>query len=101
MTVRVIHRLREHESSHGATVLRGMWGFHGDHAPHGDKLFQLSRHVPVVTIIIDTPNNIAASFDIVDEITREQGLVTSEMVPALAAEGDDGNRGPRIAHHRY
>ena len=97
----LVHRLLEHESSHGATVLRGIWGFHGDHAPHGDKLFQLSRHVPVVTVIIDTPNNIAASFDIVDEITREQGLVTSEMVPALAAEDDDGSGGPRIAEHRY
>ncbi|WP_255564660.1 DUF190 domain-containing protein [Candidatus Mycobacterium methanotrophicum] len=97
----LIHRLRKHESSHGATVLRGIWGFHGDHAPHGDKLLSLSRHVPVVTIIIDTPNNIAASFDVVDEITREQGLVTSEMVPALAAVDDHGDSGPRIAHHRY
>src|ERR1700757_5249840 len=92
----LIQRLRHHESSHGATVLRGIWGFHGDHPPHGDKLFSLSRHVPVVTIIIDTPNNIAASFDIVDEITREQGLVTSEMVPALAGDGDDGSGGARI-----
>lgn len=97
----LIHRLREHTSSHGATVLRGIWGFHGDHPPHGDKLLQLTRRVPVVTIIVDTPNNIAASFDIVDDITREQGLVTSEMVPALAAEDDDGSGGPRIAHHRY
>jgi PII-like signaling protein len=97
----LIQRLREHESSHGATVLRGIWGFHGDHAPHGDKLFSLGRHVPVVTIIIDTPNNIAASFDVVDEITREQGLVTSEMVPALAADGDDGSGGARMAHHQY
>jgi PII-like signaling protein len=97
----LIHRLRHHESSRGATVLRGIWGFHGDHAPHGDKLFQISRHVPVVTIIIDTPNNIAACFDIVDEITHEQGLVTSEMVPALAADGDDGSDGPRLARHTY
>ena len=97
----LIHRLRQHESSHGATVLRGIWGYHGDHAPHGDKFFQLTRRVPVVTIIIDTPNNIAASFDIVDEITHEQGLVTSEMVPALAGDGDDGHSGPRIADHRY
>ncbi len=43
----------------------------------------------------------AASFDIVDEVTREQGLVTSEMVPALAADGGDGDSGPRIARHRY
>jgi hypothetical protein len=27
--------------------------------------------------------------------------VTSEMVPALAADGDDGHSGPRIADHRY
>jgi PII-like signaling protein len=97
----LIQRLRQHKSSRGATVLRGIWGFHGDHAPHGDKLFSLSRHVPVVTIIVDTPANIAASFDIVDEITREQGLVTSEMVPALAADGDDGSGGARLARHRY
>jgi PII-like signaling protein len=97
----LIHHLRQHKSSQGATVLRGIWGFHGDHAPHGDKFFSLSRHVPVVTIIVDTPHNIAASFDIVDEITREQGLVTSEMVPAVAADGDDGHSGPRIASHRY
>lgn len=97
----LIQRLRQHKSSQGATVLRGIWGFHGDHAPHGDKFFSLSRNVPVVTIIVDTPHNIAASFDIVDEVTREQGLVTSEMVPALAADDDDGHSGPRIAHHRY
>jgi PII-like signaling protein len=97
----LIQRLRQDKSSQGATVLRGIWGFHGDHAPHGDKFFSLTRNVPVVTIIVDTPHNIAASFDVVDEITGEQGLVTSEMVPALAADGDDGHDGPRIAHHRY
>ena len=62
----------------------GVWGFHGDHAPHGDRLLQLRRHVPVVTIIVDTPERIAASFEIVDELTDEAGLVTSEMVPAMA-----------------
>ena len=30
----------------GATCLRGVWGFHGDHAPHGDRLLQVRRHVP-------------------------------------------------------
>ena len=24
----------------GATALRGVWGFHGDHAPHGDGLLR-------------------------------------------------------------
>ncbi len=63
-------------------MLRGIWGFHGDHKPHGDKLFQISRGVPVTTIIVDTPDSIARSFDIVDELTFRHGLVTSEMVPA-------------------
>jgi PII-like signaling protein len=77
-------------------------GFHGDHEPHGDKLLSLSRHVPVVTVIVDTPANIAESFDVVDELTRDEGLVTSEMVPALVSdEGDDGHGRPRMARYRY
>jgi len=98
----LIQRLRQRKSSRGATVLRGFWGFHGDHEPHGDKLFALTRHVPAVTIIIDTPNNIAKSFDVVDELTQEDGLVTSEMVPALVpAHGDGGDRGAHMARHTY
>ncbi|WP_300605812.1 DUF190 domain-containing protein [Trebonia sp.] len=66
----------------GATTLRGVWGFHGDHAPHGDRLLQLGRRVPAVTIVVDTPERIAAAFSAIDELTGEQGLVTSETVPA-------------------
>ena len=42
----VIRQLRNTTAARGATTLRGIWGFHGDHLPHGDKLFQLGRHVP-------------------------------------------------------
>ena len=55
--------------SSGATTLRGIWGFHGDHAPHGDRVLQLGRRVPTVTIVIDTPRRIAESFAIIDELT--------------------------------
>jgi PII-like signaling protein len=72
----------------GATTQRGIWGFQGDHAPHGDRLLQLGRHVPVVTIVIDSPERIAMAFTIVDELTAEQGLVTSETVPAMRPGGD-------------
>jgi PII-like signaling protein len=82
----VVRRLRAAGLS-GATTLRGMWGFHGDHSPHGDRLLQLGRHVPAVTIAIDTPERIAAAFEIVDELTAEGGLVTSEWVPALRPAG--------------
>ncbi len=98
----LVRRLREGEAS-GATCLRGIWGFHGRHAPHGDRLLQLRRHVPVVTIIIDTPERIARSFEIVDELTDQAGLVTSEMVPAMAslAEGEPERGGLRLARHRF
>ena len=67
----------------GATSLRGIWGYHGDHVPHGDSLWQLRRHVPVVTVLVDTPERIARWFAIVDELTVETGLVTSEIVPSF------------------
>ena len=98
----LIQRLRRRQTPDGATVLRGIWGFHGDHQPHGDKLLSLSRHVPVVTVIVDTPANIVECFDVVDELTGHEGLVTSEMVPALVSdEGDTGQGRPPMASHRY
>jgi PII-like signaling protein len=48
--------------------------------------------VPVTTIVVDTPDSIARSFDIVDEVTQQHGLVTSEMVPALVSIGEAGPR---------
>jgi PII-like signaling protein len=98
----LVHRLLESGTARGATVLRGIWGFHGDHKPHGDKLFQLTRRMPVVTVIIDRPEWIARSFDIVDELTAEHGLVTSEMVPAVAAvDGPNRDGGTGLARHIY
>jgi PII-like signaling protein len=98
----LVHRLLESGMARGATVLRGIWGFHGDHEPHGDKLFQLTRRVPVVTVIIDTPGGIARSFDIVHELTAEHGLVTSEMVPAVVSvDGPDRDGGTGLARHVY
>jgi len=82
----IIRRLRLAGIS-GATTQRGIWGFHGDHAPHGDRLLQVGRRVPALTVVIDAPDRIARAFAIVDELTREQGLVTSETVPAMRAAG--------------
>jgi PII-like signaling protein len=97
----IIRRLRESGAA-GATTLRGIWGFHGDHAPHGDKFFQIRRHVPVCTITIDTPERTARSFEIIDELTTEHGLVTSEMVPALTAMSESEQRGGlRLASHDF
>ena len=77
----IVRRLRSAGIS-GATTQRGVWGFHGDHAPHGDRLLQFGRHVPTVTVVIDTPDRIPAAFSVIDELTTERGLVTSETIPA-------------------
>ena len=82
----LISRLRQ-EGAMGATSLRGIWGYHGDHKPHGDSFWQLRRRVPVVTVLVDEPDRIQRSFELIDELTTETGLVTSEMVPAFHATG--------------
>ena len=86
----LVRRLRHTGTASGATVLRGIWGFHGDRKPHGDKFFQLGRQVPVTTIVVDAPERIAASFDIVDE------------VPAMVLlDGDERLGSTRLADYRY
>jgi PII-like signaling protein len=58
--------------------------------------------MPVVTVIVDTPERIAHSFEIVDDVTAEHGLVTSEMVPAaVSVDGADRDGGTGLARHRY
>ena len=94
----LVRRIWESGAASGATVLRGIWGFHGDREPHGDKLIQFGRQVPVMTVIVDTPSNIARTFEIVDAITGRDGLITCETVPALLAiDGADRRGGLDLA----
>jgi PII-like signaling protein len=98
----LVRRLRETHHCSGATVLRGLWGFSDDAHPHGDRMLQIGRRVPVATVIVDSPQAIAASFGIIAELTAQRGLVTSEMVPAAVALDGSGRRGgTRLARHRY
>ena len=103
---RPIHRqltrwLRQAGAS-GSTTLRGVWGFHGDTPPHGDRPFQIGRRVPTLTVVIDTPDRIAAFFPIIDELTSERGLVTSELIPAARIRTSDGDVGGLgLADHRW
>ena len=77
----LLHRLRRAGAA-GATCLRGVWGYHGDHPPHGDRLLQLRRRVPIVTVAVDTPEGVARWWPEVEDVTAGTGLVTSEIVPA-------------------
>ncbi len=90
--VQLVRRLRE-EGAAGATSLRGIWGYSGDHPPHGDRFFSLKRHVPVVTVLVDRPEAMRRWWQVVDEVTGEAGLVTSETVPAFRAIGPEHSVG--------
>jgi PII-like signaling protein len=74
------------------TTVRGIWGYHGDHAPHGDHFPRPTRHVPVVTTVIGTPEGISAAFDVIDPLTAERGLVTVETVLAMRPAADAQSR---------
>lgn len=98
----IVHRLLASKIAQGATAMRGVWGFRSERKPHGDRVFQMVRRVPVVTVIVDTPAAIARSFDIVDELTTEHGVVTCEMVPAALSIHGPGRRGSlQPADHPY
>jgi PII-like signaling protein len=90
--IALIHRLRV-EGAAGATAVRGTWGYSGDHEPHGDRLLAVRRRVPVVVSLVDQPDAIQRWWSVVDELTSESGLVTSEMVPAFRALGPSGPSG--------
>ncbi|BBX17691.1 hypothetical protein CRI77_10205 [Mycolicibacterium duvalii] len=77
----------------GATSVRGIWGYLNGEAPHGDRFLSLTRHVPVVTSIVDTAESIARSFPIVEELTGSGGLVTCEPVDAAVSRDDGRSRG--------
>ncbi len=96
---RAITRALRQGGAAGSTTLRGIWGFHGADLPHGDRPFRVGRHVPTLTAVIDTPENIGRTFPIIDELTGEKGLVTSELIPA--ARTSTGSGGLRPADHRW
>ncbi len=82
--VELVRRLREARAA-GVTVLRGVRGFYGDHEPFAERLLSLRRNVPVLVVAIDSPRSVERWWPVVDELTSESGLVTSELVPASHA----------------
>jgi PII-like signaling protein len=82
----LIRGLREAGAA-GATALRGIWGFHGDHTPHGDTLRQVRRRVPVVVTTVDEHARSRRAYEVIDQLTGADGLVLSERVPAFRASG--------------
>ncbi len=79
--IEAVRRLRA-AGAEGATALRGVWGFDGANAPHGDTFRKLRRRVPTVTEVIDTVPRAERWLEVLDEITPRRGLITSEVVGA-------------------
>jgi PII-like signaling protein len=78
----LLRRLSEAGAA-GVTVLRGVRGFYGQHPPFSDRMLALRRNVPLHVVLVDTPPSMERWWPIVDELTAEDGIVTSELVPAL------------------
>jgi PII-like signaling protein len=76
------------------TSLRGIWGFHGDRAPHGDHFLQLRHRVPVVTTMIGPPEQADEAFGVIDKMTIERGLVTAETVTEVSSRRLPPRRSP-------
>ncbi|HLI32985.1 MAG TPA: DUF190 domain-containing protein [Solirubrobacteraceae bacterium] len=75
----------------GATMLGGVYGFHGARPPHGERHFGIRRHAPALTIAIAPPERAGEELRLIDRITRDHGLVTSELVPVLHLPGLPGS----------
>lgn len=81
----LIRTLRR-EGAAGATALRGVYGYSGGAAPHGDRFFALRRTVPVLTVVVDRPQSVARWWPAIDELTDRAGVVTSELVPDVRGQ---------------
>ncbi len=98
--IEAVRRLRG-EGAAGATALRGIWGYHGDHEPHGDTFWTMRRRVPTLTVVVDIPSRTPRWFELLDQATPERGLITAEIVPAFRASAPQiPSDGLRLADRR-
>ena len=82
--IEAVRRLRAAGAA-GATAMRGVWGFDGDHPPHGDRLRSLRRRVPTVTVVIDTQSRAMRWLALLAELSPTRGLITSERIGAAVS----------------
>jgi PII-like signaling protein len=66
----------------GATVLRGIEGFGASSSVHTTRLLSLSEDLPVVVVLVDSPERIDRFALELDELVAE-GLVVVEDVDAI------------------
>lgn len=70
----------------GATVLRGLEGFGASQVLHTTRLVSLSDDLPVIVVLIDTPEHIDRFLPVLDELI-DGGLVVREEVEVIKYAG--------------
>jgi PII-like signaling protein len=79
----LIARLRKAGAA-GATVIRARLAYVRDDPVRPQRGWRTRREAPTVTTIVDTRDQVARWFEIVDELIGDDGLVTCEAVRVLS-----------------
>lgn len=81
----IVHRAHARGMA-GVTVLRGIEGYGASNHLHTTRLLSLSEDLPLVVILVDTHERIAAFLPELEAIVRD-GLVVVEEVDVVAYSG--------------
>lgn len=73
---RLVAALRR-DRAPGATTVSGFWGYRNDTPPHGDRILQVVRHVPLVTIVVAEPDAAARYLTLARETLGPDALITA------------------------
>jgi len=74
----IVKKLRMIEIA-GATVYRGIDGYGAKGHSHKEKFLHLSRDMPIMISVIDSPDKIAAAADAVEEMLTDGLIVISDV----------------------
>jgi PII-like signaling protein len=78
----LIHELRR-AGAPGATALRGVWGFGGGAAPHGDRVLALRRDVPLIVETVDTAEQAEKWRETAESLAGAADVVYSQPIPRI------------------
>ena len=74
----LIHSLRR-GGARGATALRGVWGFRGEVAPHGDRVLALRRDVPLIVETVDSAERGAEWLEVAESLSGAPDVAYSQQ----------------------
>lgn len=78
----IVHRAHKYGLS-GASAFRGIEGFGHSHHVHEAKLFDLSGHLPVLVVVIDTEQKVRGFLSQLDDIAPMTMLITMSPVEVV------------------